>query len=445
MSNTQHNQIRFSSTILLITGLLCLWACEKSSSDIPTAPVTLEGLIEEGLEAFAEGDFETAIDRFNEALERDVDPEQSLLAYQGLGWVYTRINKPALAIGNFNFILSVESVLTGKNPIVEQEKTGLSNAYNPTPTVNDTFGVGRWTISLDSSDYLLSISEIKSYSAQYEQVFSIGATVNKIEPGVGLIPLEKASIANIEGTGIGSPLLSAIEFTVAVNPEADSLVNPVADPDSIVTYSDYYINSDRGEVTIKPRYWTISELGTEFKYLEKDYIVRNLNYHEIALADELGEGDKFPVLDKTTYDGGDVYYIKGEFFNTEQGGTYYQADAYAGMAATYLAQEMYEESIRAARTALMINEYMSEDDPDHYPYQRQLYEGDEDIGLWEVYHLLATGLIYVGDYGHALECLEYLNPPGATLPDTESDLFVFDLIEALSEIQKDANWEPPQL
>lgn len=445
MSNTLKKRNHISSLLVLLAGLLWLCGCERFSTDIPTTPTTLEGLIEEGLEAYAAGDFETAITRFNGALERDVDPEKALLAYQGLGWSYSRINKPALSLSNFNFILSVETVRTGKDPIVELEKTAVSDPYNPTPTTEDTFGLGPWTIGLDTTVYLLSISEISSYSAQAKQTFQVGPSNNKIEPGASVLLLDRSLISNPAGTGIGSPLSAAIEFTAAANVEADSLVNPVGDPDEIATYSDYYLDAAKGEVIIKPRYWQISNLGVEFKYFEKDYVIRSFDFQEIALGEELVEGDDFPVLDEMVYAGGDEYLISGEFFDTDQGGSYYQADAYAGMAAAYINQEKYEESIKAARTALLINEYLKDDDPDNYPYQRKLFEGDEDVGVWELYYLLATGFAYLGDYAHALQSLQYLSAAGATLPDPESNLFVFELIDALGKLQKPTGWQPPQI
>ena len=100
---------------------LVLIGCDKKSDDIPTSPVTLQSLIDEGFRYYQEGEYSEAITRFQEALERDVDPDNSLRAYQGLGWTYARIERYASSVNNFSFLLSAEALESGKYPIVEGE------------------------------------------------------------------------------------------------------------------------------------------------------------------------------------------------------------------------------------------------------------------------------------------------------------------------------------
>lgn len=431
---------------LVLGAMLFSSSCEKSSEDIPTQAETFEGIIEEAWQAYADGDFENAIELFNQALERNVEPDSlGIQAYRGLGWAYSRVNKYSLSISNFNFLLSVESVRSGKNPIVEMENTvAISNSVPLTPTTEDTSGVGIWTIETDSNTYLLSISGIESYAAEQKHRIIVGSLPNKIEPGTQSFTLDKAPISNPAGYDIGTPTSSSLWFEPATNIEGDSLVYPVPTINDIDTLYDYYLDVETGEVSIKPRYWTIENLTAHYKYYEKTYMIRNFGYHLISLYGELEDGGDFPVLVSQSYEGGDKYYISGESFNKEQGGTYYQADALAGMAAGFVAQGDYDSAIRAARTVIFINEYFEDNDPGNYPYERHLFDGDSGFDTWSIYHLLAVSYFNLKDFRNAEICLERYMGQGDVL-SAISSTYENDIVILLSEIQKPSDWSPPQL
>jgi len=413
--------------LILATGLLWLTGCEEKSDDIPTNPTTLAKLVNEGREAFKAGDFAEAIEKFTQALERDVDPEAALEAYQGLGWTYSRVNRPAKAISNFNFILSIESVATGKSPIVQRQNIeAISRPLDPAPA--DTFGLGRWVIDLDETEYLLSVLNIASYSAEYLQKL-------EIEAGTDVIQLNRSPISNASGDGLGTPLASSLSFN-------DTLVTPVGSIAEITGYAQFYLDVTKGEVIIKPRYRSLENIVASFKYFEQGYALRTIDYHTISMNEKVGE-NKFPVLDPNVYAGGDVFFVAGEYFNTNDGGTYIMADAYAGMTAAFLSQKDYENAILSGKTVLLINDYMRSNSPEDYPYQRSLYDGDDEVGIWEVYHMLAQASVNTKEFNNVLG---YLNILGVSdLPDPSSTQFVYDLLNILGSVERPNGWTAPQI
>lgn len=440
------NQIGSPTMLLVVGAILFSSSCDISSEDIPTQAETLEGIIEEAWQSYADGDFERAIELFNQALERNVEPDSlGIQAYQGLGWAYSRVNKYALSISNFNFLLSVESVRSGKNPIVEMENTvAESNPFPLAPTIEDTFGVGIWTIETDSNTFLLSISGIESYAAEKSHRITVGSLPNKIEPGTRLFTLDKASISNPDGDGMGTSTSSSLWFEPATNIQGDSLVNPVSTIDDIDSLYDYYLNAEEGEVAILPRYWQMENLTAHYEYYEKTYMIRNFGYHLISLEEELEDGNDLPIIDPESYEGGDKYYISGESFNKDRGGTYYQADAFAGMAAGFAAQGDYEGAIRAARMAIFINEYLEDGDPGNYPYVRNLFEGDTGFDTWNIYHVLAVSYFNLKDFRNAERCIEQYMGKGDVL-DPTSATYEYDMVERLSSMVRPSDWEPPQI
>lgn len=424
--------------VLALLGVVLLQQCGTlESDDIPTNPDTLAGFIQQGQESFAAGNFEEAVEKFNLGLERNVDPGEALAAYQGLGWSYSRIGKPGLALNNFSFILSIESLISGKTPVVERE--GVRAVSRPANLAfADTFGIGPWSVALDPSDYLLSVSGISSYSAEYLQKITVGSLPGKVQPGTDILVLDKGPISNLAGDSLGTATASSLVFT------PDTLVSPLTSPDDIVTYSQYYLDVTAGEVTIKPRYWVLENLEAEFNYYEDNYAPLNFDLHLIALQETVGEDD-FPVLDAGTYTGGMIFYIAGEFFNPVDGGTYNMADAYAGMTAAFLSQESFHETIQAALTAILINEFLEDNDPGNYPYERQLYQGDTEVGMWEIYHMLASAYLNIKDFRNTLTTLGQLGATELELPDPASASFVFDALNLLGTFQEPAEWLPPPI
>lgn len=422
---------------------LVLIGCDKKSDDIPTSPVTLQSLIDEGFRYYQEGEYSEAITRFQEALERDVDPDNSLRAYQGLGWTYARIERYASSVNNFSFLLSAEALESGKYPIVEGEDILTHSDPVPVePSFSDTAGQGRWTLQTVGSEFILSLDEVFSYSAEAEDKnIQEGASSGTIEPGASKFVLSHAPVSNPAGDGVGTPLSSSLEFGVADNMEKDSLTTPVASPEEITEYDEYYLEPEKGEVTIKPRYWPIVGLDATYKYATT-YPVRNHGWQSVSLKNTLEDGSSFPVLNPNEYQGDAAFYLTGEFFNRTDGGTYYQADAHAGMAAAYSSQGDYISAVRSARTAILINDYLQSEDPDHYPYQRQLFEEDTEYGLWQIYMILADAYVNLEDYLHAEECIEDFLGAGDVLNPANPE-YEYNLVKKLATIERPENWSPP--
>ena len=426
--------------VLFSSGVLMIASCERLvSDDIPTDPVTLESLNQEGMAAFKDGDAELAIEKFNQALERNVDPDSAIAAYQGLGWAYSRVNKPSLAINMFSFILSIESINSGKNPVVEDKVVAISAPVTVTPAPADTFGLGRWVITLaNADDYLIKVAQISSYSAEHIQKFKVGETNNEIEGGTAALGLDKSPLSDSAGVGVASATSTSLSFN------SDTLITAVESIDQLNTYSDFFLDMETWEIRIKPRFWTVKGLAANYLYFEDTYQVNNFDLKTISLGETLddGDGSSFPVIVPVVYPGGKTFYVSGLFFNKAEGGTHNMADAYAGLAAANFRKGDYEAAIEAGKTAILINEYRSDEVPS-YVYQRQLFEGDDAVGLWEIYHLLAAAHLKKKDFRNAFDYLEKL---GATAPDPEtSPRYAFDALLILGSITKDPLWEAPQI
>ena len=185
------SRLEMSVIALISLSRVFFFGCDPvdKSDDIPVSYFDVENLIEQGYEHFSNGDYPEAINSFNEALERDVEPDAiGIKAYQGLGWTYSRVGNYSAAITNFNFLLSIESLNSGKYTVVEEDNlVATSNPYPISPTVTDTSGIGPWTVSLSSDKYILSVSSVASYSAQTRTYITVGYQDNKIEPGTAQI------------------------------------------------------------------------------------------------------------------------------------------------------------------------------------------------------------------------------------------------------------------
>ena len=453
------SRLEMSVIALISLSLVFFSGCDPvdKSDDIPVSYFDVENLIEQGYEHFSNGDYPEAINSFNEALERDVEPDAiGIKAYQGLGWTYSRVGNYSAAITNFNFLLSIESLNSSKYPIVEEDNlVATSKPYPINPTVTDTSGIGPWTVSLSSDKYILSVSSVASYSAQTSTKITVGDRPNEIEPGTAQFGLDNVPLSNLAGTGIGTPLAAALEFEAGTNAQADSLVYPVAavtDLDTSFVFGDsmaielaqYHVDPVTGLISIKPRFWKIDKLTAIYKHYENNYMMRQHDFHTISLQETLEDDSPFPVLDPVNYAGGSEYLISGEFFNTNSGGTYNQCDAYAGMAAGYLAQEDYTSAIRAANIAILINESLRDQGSTEYPYRRKLFNSDTGFDMWNVYQILAQAYFSSKDFRNAEKCLEDSMEQGNLL-STSSDTYEFDMIQLIGTAEKPVSWDPPNI
>ncbi|MCK5683970.1 tetratricopeptide repeat protein, partial [bacterium] len=279
--------------LINLTALVffALPACQKSSSDdIPSSYSSLESFIEDGYFYYQDGDYNTAVECFNAALERDVDPELSIRAYRGLGWTYSRIGQPAKAVNNFNFLISAENIRTGKDPILKKNSMSarLRDLFGSL-NFADTAGIGLYNLDIDSTDFLLSVSSIASYAGKTEERITVGDLPNIIKKGSDIIPLLHSVISNLNGDGPGSPMDVDISFSVAENSKEDSFTVKVSETSLISEYYHYYVDAEAGLVTIMPRYWEMEKLKVAYSYYSNSYGFKFLNGQSISLKDILSD------------------------------------------------------------------------------------------------------------------------------------------------------------
>ncbi len=387
-------------------------ACTKESDDIPTTAESVSSLLNEGWDAFQQGDYSLAISKFEETIKRNVDPQLSIDAYRGLGWTYSRLENYTQAITNFNFVISLEAVRSGKRPVKTMEKVEAhAVADTSAPGIN-----GNWQLSTD--EIIISLDKIESYDARNEH--NLGAApAYLIAAGTRSVNLPKTEISNSQGTDIGSALDNSITF------EPDSFSIPVATPEEVTSYEKFYIDTQKGIIEIFPRINDLEFINATYTYHEKGYQIDRTDMQFIVLDDSLENLSKTPA-DET----GDLYYANGKFYNKyspedeTSGGTYLQCDAYAGMASSYLAQGDYASAIASARSVLYINQDLKVLDAENYPYQRTLYDGDNSYNMWDVYKLLAMAYYNSKDYLGAEKCLEIFLSFGDVCDNASSDFYM---------------------
>jgi len=432
--NKSKKHICFFVIISLAILILMISRCSHKSDDLPTAPESIESLISDGWKAFQAGDYNKAIQDFEKTIKRNVDPAISIDAYRGLGWTYSRVEKYSQAITNFNFVISLESVRTKRLPVVSLDKV---NAYAIPDTIDFQFN-GEWQIKTDQ--YIVDVEKVESYSAKIKQKLG-PAPAFILEAGMKSINLPRAEVSNAAGTGLGTPLDNSIKF----NP--DSLKTPVNSPENLLSLYDFYLDALKGVIEIKPRIYKLENIFAQFRYHEKGYLIKRTENQLVVLEDELEN-----LTDAPADSAGDIYYLKGNFYNKytadnpSSGGTYLQADAYAGMAAVYLAQGDYSSAMQAARTLIYINQDLKSIDTPHYPYQRSLFEADNSFDLWDYYKLLAICYFNLYDYRGAEKCLEIHLNQGDIVDNTKPE-FIFELLTKINSLPDDApsGWTPANL
>ena len=417
--------------VLVFAAWSGFYGCSRKSEDIPTVPETVNGLISQGWEAFQNGDYEAAVANFEATLARNVTPELSIDAYRGLGWTYSRLEKYALAVTNFNFVISLESVSSKRFPVTS--KSGVIAVATNDSWLPDWNG--DWQLKTD--DLIVKIDDIESYSARQNQKLG-AAPAFEIASGTREINLAKAEISNAAKNSIGDALDNSMSFY------PDSLTNAVASVDDLENLGDFYLDTQKGVVYIVPRINKLIEWSANYTYHEKGYLVSSSNFQTIVLSGLLESLAKTPEDEE-----GDVYYVKGDFYNRynaddpSTGGTYLQADAYAGIACAYLAQGDYESALQAVKALAYINQDLKTIDPAHYPYKRTLFNGDDTMDMWDFYKVMALCYFNIGDYLNAEICLEdYL--VGQDVVDRDVTEFAYDLLTAINELSDTppADWTP---
>ncbi len=420
--------------LIAIVTLMVLFGCSDKSDNIPTTAQSVEGLIVEGWTAYQNGDYEAAVANFEATLQRNVSPELSIDAYRGLGWTYSRLEKYAQAITNFSFVISLESVSSSRFPVVAKE--GVEAYAVPDTQYVDVNG----ELQLMTDEYIVSIDDIDSYSARVVQ--KMGASpAFELDPGTRVINLPKSELSNATSTALGNALDNSLSFNPA------TFTTAVASENELTELDQYYIDTQTGVLSIVPRVETLKEIEAIFTYHEKGYLIDRYTNRFIVLNEELED-----LSDAPEDQPGDIYYIKGDFYNKydannpQSGGTYMQADAYAGMSAAYLAQGDYVSALEASRALMYINQDLKALDSGKYPYQRNLFDGDTDYNMWDFYKVMAICYYNINDYLSAEECLEVYLGQGDVVDNTRTD-FSFNLISLINGLSDTppADWSPKDI
>lgn len=185
--------------LIFITGILLLisFGCEKkysSDSFLFGPPVTYDQLIEEGWNYFQAGDYDTSIESFIMASERDATQPE---VYLGLGWGYARNIELTKSVSNFqkaNSFAFFDPV--NETRILAESFAGLSlvslasgNYANCIDYADQTLSLAaEFSFSKDAAvnAFSLKLSQAESYyyleniQACFNIINELGANINNV-------------------------------------------------------------------------------------------------------------------------------------------------------------------------------------------------------------------------------------------------------------------------
>lgn len=185
--------------LIFITGILLLisFGCEKkysSDSFLFEPPVTYDQLIEEGWNYFQAGDYDTSIESFIMASERDATQPE---VYLGLGWGYARNIELTKSVSNFqkaNSFAFFDPV--NETRILAESFAGLSlvslasgNYANCIDYADQTLSLAaEFSFSKDAAvnAFSLKLSQAESYyyleniQACFNIINELGANINNV-------------------------------------------------------------------------------------------------------------------------------------------------------------------------------------------------------------------------------------------------------------------------
>ncbi len=380
---------RLISVLLIL--LIFFIGCSRQSDDIPGLDDvdTSADLIEKGWENYENSDFQSAIDNFTQVLDNQVDPAKVMGAYQGLGWTYSRVQSYDAAIANFQFVISAEYASSGKLPIIHTDTLQVTAIDS-----SDT----EWILK-SNDNYIVGVNEIVNKGAR-----RVGEFVGVFEPHPGglysyiikentcMLTLNYTNISNNAGTALGT----ASDNSVVFDTTTCIFTKKVENETLIDSLEKYSVNPEDGQVPIyciqeihhATQLLDIVDVKINYRYEEIRYIIEHSQWQQISLSNTLNTeaSDSDTPADQT----GDFYYLNCDVYDSKEnasddiyGGTYHQADAYAGMAASYYADGNHKQTAAACCAIIYINEDLDE------PYIRNLYEDDSGLDMWDIYYMLA--------------------------------------------------------
>lgn len=123
----RHSAYRVPGVLLAVAVLFAI-GCDRFSDDIPTGPpIDTDGLVVQGWNQFNNGQYQDAVDSFNEASHVDA---KSLEAYLGMGYAFAQLGELGRATQNFNNVLGLTQVLIDEGSItVDQAKQLRAEAH----------------------------------------------------------------------------------------------------------------------------------------------------------------------------------------------------------------------------------------------------------------------------------------------------------------------------
>ena len=240
---------------ILITGFLLLqsFGCEEKYSDdsfLFEQPVTYDQLIEEGWIYFQAGDYDTSIESFIIASERDATQPE---VYLGLGWGYARNIELTKSVSNFQKAISFaffDSV--NETRIMAESLAGLSLVSLARSNYADCIDYANQALSLAAEFSFSKDASVNSQSLKLSQAESY-YFLEDIQACFNILNKLGANIDNVTDT-TSAGIVSHTNTTLLTG---EMIVN-VTDGHQLISVVDAYNN------TISYNIISVSEGTNEF-------------------------------------------------------------------------------------------------------------------------------------------------------------------------------------
>ena len=179
---------------------LVLFSCEEKYSDddfLFAPPVTYDQLVEEGWSYFQTGDFDTSIESFIMASERDATQPE---VYLGLGWSYARNIELIKSISNFQKALSFAFFAPdNETQILAESLVGLALVSLASGNYNECIDYVDQALLLDPDFAFSKDASVNAQSLKLSQAESY-YYLEEIQPCFNILHDLGANIDNVSDT-----------------------------------------------------------------------------------------------------------------------------------------------------------------------------------------------------------------------------------------------------
>ncbi len=179
---------------------LVLFSCEEKYSDddfLFAPPVTYDQLVEEGWSYFQTGDFDTSIESFIMASERDATQPE---VYLGLGWSYARNIELIKSISNFQKALSFAFFAPdNETQILAESLVGLALVSLASGNYNECIDYVGQALLLDPDFAFSKDASVNAQSLKLSQAESY-YYLEEIQPCFNILHDLGANIDNVSDT-----------------------------------------------------------------------------------------------------------------------------------------------------------------------------------------------------------------------------------------------------